>query len=67
MQIPIESLSNELLMALVEEFVSREGTDYGDGDYSFQDKVLQVRRLLNEGKACILFDEKTETCNIVMT
>lgn len=52
------------LRALAEEFVSREGTDYGAREVSFDAKVDQVIRLLDVGKAKVVFDPETESCDI---
>jgi uncharacterized protein YheU (UPF0270 family) len=64
MKIPHTTLAQETLRNLVEEFVTREGTDYGDRAYTLEDKVKQVIRQLEEGKAIILYDDNTETCHI---
>jgi hypothetical protein len=49
----------------VEEFITREGTDYGQVEVDLETKVMQVLRQLKKGEAAIVFDEKSETCNIV--
>lgn len=64
MRIPHTTLAPETLRNLVEEFVTREGTDYGDTIYTLDDKVKQVLRQLHDGRAVILYDDKTETCHI---
>ena len=51
--------------AIIEEFVLREGTDYGQGEYSLEEKVADVERQLERGVARIVFDPKSETCDIV--
>lgn len=58
-------LSADALRGLVEEFVSREGTDYGHADRSLESKVRDVLRQLEEGEARIVFDLTTETASIV--
>lgn len=65
MDIPFERLAPETLDNLIEEFVSREGTDYGHRDYSLADKVKQVRRQLQDGRARIVYDADTQSCHIV--
>ena len=65
MIIPFEQLNPETLNALVEEFVSRDGTDYGEEEVSLPEKVEQVREKLISGEAVILFSESTGQCNIV--
>jgi len=58
-------LSPEALRGLVEEFVSREGTDYGHADRSIAGKVADVLRQLEAGDARIVFDLESETASIV--
>lgn len=66
MIIPHTALSSEVLMAIIEEFVTREGTDYGMVAYSLESKVASVVKQLETGKAVVVFDQKTESCDIVM-
>jgi uncharacterized protein YheU (UPF0270 family) len=63
--IPYGQLSPGTLASVIEEFVTRDGTDYGEVDVPLQRKVDQVKRQLESGQAIILFDESTQTCNIV--
>lgn len=65
MDIPIESLSEDALRGVIEAFVNREGTDYGEVETPFERKVAQVRAALQSGRARLTFDEETESCNIV--
>ncbi len=65
MYIPFESLSAEAQQGLIEAFVLREGTDYGQVEYSFEEKCLMVRGQLAAGKALIEFDPDSETALIV--
>jgi hypothetical protein len=64
MQIPHAALSPDALQGLLEEFVSREGTEYGTHDVSLAAKVAQVRRQLETGRAVILYDPETSTCHV---
>lgn len=64
MKIPHTALAPDTLRNLVEEFVTREGTDYGPHDYSLTDKVQHVMRQLERGTATIVYDGKTQTCHI---
>jgi uncharacterized protein len=63
--IPYGELSPEALRGVIEEFVTREGTDYGASEVSLDTKVFQVLNQLHSGKAVIVFDQKTKTCNIL--
>ncbi len=64
--VPHQELSVDALRGVVESFVLREGTDYGDRDVSFDTKVAQVIRQLERGEAGIVFDAATETIDIVV-
>lgn len=65
LQIPYKQLSDQALLGLIEEFITREGTDYGFEEVSLETKVAQVQRLLKSGEVVIVFDEATESCNIM--
>ncbi len=65
MIVPWQELEPETLDNLIQEFVSRDGTDYGEQEYSLADKVSQVRRALAKGEAVLIFSEHTGLCNIV--
>jgi uncharacterized protein YheU (UPF0270 family) len=63
--IPYKELSPEALQGVIEEFVTRDGTDYGESEVALDTKVNQILHQLHVGEAVIVFDQKTETCNIV--
>jgi uncharacterized protein YheU (UPF0270 family) len=65
-QIPHSELSEEVLRAVIESFVLREGTEYGEREYSLEQKVAQVMRQLDRGEAQLIFDTQTETVDIVL-
>jgi len=65
--IPYQRLSADALDAILEDFVGREGTDYGDYSYSLEDKKFQVLAQLKSGQATLLFDPVQQTCHIEMT
>ncbi len=65
MRIPHEQLSGAALQAVIEEFITREGTDYGHGEYTLADKCAAVMRQLRAGDAHIDFDPVAQTCTIV--
>ena len=64
--VPHTELSAEALVGVIESFVLREGTDYGERDVPFETKVLQVRRQLERREAEIIFDPNTESIDIVV-
>jgi uncharacterized protein YheU (UPF0270 family) len=63
--IPHTELSADALRSVVESFVLREGTDYGEREVSLEQKVAQVLRQLERGEARIIFDAQLETVDIV--
>lgn len=63
--IPHHRLSAGALTGLIEEFVTRDGTDSGYTRGSLTENVAMVRRQLDRGEAVIVFDDITKTCNIV--
>jgi uncharacterized protein YheU (UPF0270 family) len=63
--VPHTALADETLNALIEEFVTRSGTDYGPEEASLVRRIADVRRQLERGEAVIVFDPDTDTTNIV--
>jgi len=63
--IPHTELAPDVLQALVEEFVTREGTEYGEHDIPLSTKVMQVMAQLNREEVFIVYSELHETCTIV--
>ena len=65
MEVPYQLLSAQALRGVIEEFVSREGTDYGQRVYLMEEKITQVLAQLRAGTVRCEFDPATETCTIV--
>ncbi len=65
MEIPFTELTDEALRGVIEEFVSREGTDYGSIDFSFEEKIEQIKGQLTAGDIKLVFDAETQSCNLV--
>jgi uncharacterized protein YheU (UPF0270 family) len=65
MIIPYHELSLEALQALVEDFVTRDGTDYGEMEINRQEKTSQVLSMLKTGELLITYNEDTQTCGLV--
>jgi uncharacterized protein len=64
--IPYRELSPEALRGVMESFVLREGTDYGEREVSLDQKVAQVLRQLERGEAHIIFDATLQSVDIVV-
>ena len=62
--IPWEELSEDALMGIIEEFVTREGTEYGASDISLDTKCQQVKAQLIAGEVIVTFDDDLQTCSI---
>lgn len=65
-EIPHTELSAEALRGVLESFVLREGTDYGEREYSLDEKVAHVLRQIERGEARIMFDPNTESVTLVV-
>ena len=64
-EVPVAALSADVLQALIEEFVTRDGTDYGLHERSTAEKVAAVRKQLERREIRIVFDAESESVNIV--
>jgi uncharacterized protein YheU (UPF0270 family) len=65
MIIPFDTINNETLQSLVESFVLREGTDYGEVEISMQEKVYQIIEQLRLGDIVIEYSEEHESVTII--
>ena len=66
MKIPWQSLSEAALAGLIQEFVTREGTEYGAVDFNLEEKSRQVRLQIQAGEALIEFDVETQTTTVTV-
>ncbi len=60
-----EQLSPIALEGVIDEFINREGTDYGHKNYSLAEKRQAVLSQLKNGSAVISFDPSSETTSII--
>lgn len=67
MDIPYQAIAPETLRNMVEELITRDGTDYGEQELTLEAKVMQVIAKLQSGEATIKYDEELEICEIVLT
>ncbi len=65
-EVPHAQLAPEVLRRLIEEFVTRDGTDYGAVERTLDEKVAGVQRQLAAGEAAIVVDAQSETIDIVV-
>ncbi|MDA8094184.1 MAG: YheU family protein [Betaproteobacteria bacterium] len=66
MIIPFDALSPEALEGLISEFVTREGTDYGEIEAPLERKIADVLRQLKSGEAVILYNQATQSTDVVL-
>ena len=64
MLIPYDQLEPDTLTRLIEDFVSRDGTDNGD-ETPQETRVLRVRHALSKGLAVIFFDLESQQCQLM--
>lgn len=65
MLIPYQDLNPDTLDALIEAFVLREGTDYGDSELSLTQKVAMVRMQIQRGTVVICYSEQEESVDLL--
>ncbi len=63
--VPPDQLAPDTLRRLCEEFVTRDGTDYGRVEKTLDEKVESLMRALDAGEAAIVYESESETINIV--
>ncbi len=64
-EIPADALSAGALRGLIEAFVLREGTDYGEREFSLDEKVAQIELQLARREVRVMYDPGTETATLV--
>ena len=63
--VPIDRLAVETLLALLEEFASRDGTDYGEKEVPLEQKVADLRTQLDSGDIRLIYDADSEQWDLV--
>ena len=63
--VPPERLQADILQALLEEFATRDGTDYGERELNLEEKVECLQRQLRAGDLHILYDVDCEQWDLV--
>jgi uncharacterized protein len=64
-KISVDALSDEALEGVIDDYVMREGTDYGHRDFDLEQKRESVRRQLRSGRAVITYDPVSQTTSIL--
>jgi uncharacterized protein len=63
--IPVEALSDEALLGVIDDYINREGTDYGLRDTDLAQKRAAVRNALASGRAVITYDPNSRTTTVI--
>jgi uncharacterized protein YheU (UPF0270 family) len=66
MIIPWQDISPETLNNIIESFVLRDGTDYGEHERTLEEKVNDVLQQIKNGDATLVWSELHQTVNIVL-
>ncbi len=65
MLIPYTLLEADTLTRLIEDFVTRDGTDNGD-ETPLATRIERVRHALSKGQAVIVFDAESQQCQLAL-
>ncbi len=64
-EIPFNSLSAEALQGVIDNFIQREGTDYGVVEMDYEKKIQQVQKQIQKGDVKIVFDPHSESVTLM--
>ncbi len=65
-EIPLEALSPQALTGVINEFIFREGTDYGIQEITHEKKIEQIKKQMSQGDVKIVFDPSSETVTLMI-
>jgi len=63
--VPPARLDAEVLQRLLEDYASRDGTDYGEVELTLAEKTGNLRRQLDAAEVCILYHLESEQWDLV--
>ena len=64
-EVPYGELPAATLRAVVEDFCTRDGTDYSDSEMSLEQKIALLMGQLERGEAHLVFEANSQTLGIV--
>jgi uncharacterized protein YheU (UPF0270 family) len=64
-EIPLQSLSDDAIHGVIDNFVQREGTDYGSEEITYDTKIRQVRKQIEKGDVVIVYDPSSESVHLL--
>jgi uncharacterized protein YheU (UPF0270 family) len=65
-KIPVNKLSPEALQGVIAEYITRDGTDYGETAASPEASFREIKSKLEKGLAVLIYDDESETINIFL-
>ena len=63
--VPLPRLQKDVLQGLLEEFASRDGTDYGEREFTLEQKANALHAQLLKGDLQLLYDTDSEEWDLV--
>lgn len=64
-EVPLEALTADAVKGVIENFILREGTDYGTSEVPYDVKAKQILKQIEKGDVKIAFDPNTETVTLL--
>jgi uncharacterized protein YheU (UPF0270 family) len=64
-EVPHQRLQADILQALLEEYASRDGTDYGECELTLEQKVGRLRAQMQRRELLIVFDVDGEQWDLL--
>jgi len=64
-EIPLNELSADALQGVLEEYVSRDGTDYGELELSLLQKTQRLLQQWQRKEVVLVFDNDTESTSFL--
>lgn len=64
-EVPYDQLAPETLRKVIEDLVTRDGTDYGEVERTLEQKSAALLKLLERGEAKLVLDLATETIGLM--
>jgi uncharacterized protein YheU (UPF0270 family) len=64
-QVPQNRLADDVLQQLLEEYVTRDGTDYGLHERTTEQKVLSVQSRMKAGEIVLLYELESESWDLL--
>lgn len=65
MRIPYQQLDEITLNNLIEQYILREGTDYGEVEFSLSEKTQQILQQIKNENIYIMYSELNESVTLV--